>query len=287
MEILKSLDEKAKETRPFVLTIGNFDGVHEGHRFLLEHAKELAKREGIALAALTFENHPSTLLRPNHPALLLTTPLHKERLLKKLGVDLLISLHFTKELSLLTAQQFLTLVHERLPFRTLVLGYDAKIGNDRLSDGEQLNQIARMLHFQIESLAPRMHDKDPISSSRIRHALQEGNLKEVEILLGRPFSYLFSYAKEGFSLEGLATPLFGTYAAAVQGKYPAVALIHYRKEKGTHVPFLELTPIPQNENCLEIILLDYLHPEQTTDSSEKQKELLQKDLSTAALLINN
>src|SRR5437870_1942743 len=131
MKVIPSLNEANGFPHPVILTIGNFDGVHLGHQAVLNAVKEKAKIEQLPSAVITFENHPSTILRPNHPFLSLTSLPHKLKLFEKLGIDLVVVLRFTLNFSEQSAETFLHTVHQNLPFRELILGYDAKFGHDR------------------------------------------------------------------------------------------------------------------------------------------------------------
>src|SRR4051812_40273428 len=116
MKILRSLEKPADLPQPVILTIGNFDGVHLGHQTILNAVKTKAQTEQLSSALITFENHPSTILRPNHPIPLLTSIDHKLKLFQDLAIDIVIVLNFTLPFSHQSAETFLKSVYRTLPF---------------------------------------------------------------------------------------------------------------------------------------------------------------------------
>ena len=169
-----------------VVTIGVFDGVHLGHRHLLER---LIQRSGPAAVptVLTFSNHPSAVLRPGQPVSFLTSPDEKARLLKEYGAGLVISLEFTTELSQVPATEFARLLNTHLNLKGLVVGPDFAFGRGREGTAEFLQAIGQELGFWVETVDPLLVDGSPVRSRRIREAMSGGDLETGNTLLGRKF----------------------------------------------------------------------------------------------------
>ena len=173
--------------RETVVTVGVFDGVHQGHRHLLGRLVELAGTKYIP-PVLTFSNHPVTVLRSDIVVKAITTPEEKARLLRDTGVGLVISLEFTMELAQVSAADFTSLLVESLGMKGLVLGPDTALGHNREGDLEFLIKRGEDLGFWVESVAPFAMNGQPIKSRNIRHAVSQGDLATCNRFLGRTFS---------------------------------------------------------------------------------------------------
>ncbi len=203
MRIVRSLDKL-----PYALTIGNFDGFHRGHQYLIS----ALKKTGLPTAVLTFSNHPSEILKSESPAPLLCTPEHKLRLLEQAGVDLVIFLPFTKELAAESYDHFLKNLKEHLCFTHLILGKGSALGNRQLGVQDKVEALGKTLSFDAEYIDKFLE----VSSGAIRKALLAGDLATVHLLLGRPFS-IYTTAAAEISLKGLCLPPDGTYAVSIEG----------------------------------------------------------------------
>lgn len=185
---IESLEEFKNARQPLVLTIGNFDGVHRGHRALLSQARSIAGSEG-AVIVITFRNHPSEILQPENPISTLCTVDQKIALLKECGVDQVILLPFTRQLAKYSAESFVERVRQFIPFSHLVLGHDAKIGHNRQGNRLEMQELGMEWGFTPYYLNEYRYEGKPVSSTYIREALQKGKLAEVEELLGRPYRF--------------------------------------------------------------------------------------------------
>jgi riboflavin kinase / FMN adenylyltransferase len=189
MQIYRHLSELPPAGAPVVATIGNFDGVHLGHRFVIAEVIERARFLGGTSIAITFDPHPARVLRPETPIRLLTPRQRKLELLAETGLDATLVLPFTQELCHTSARDFatntlvegvhITEIHEGDNFR---FGYHAE------ADIHSLAELGRELGFQTVAYAPRTVRGGPVSSSRIRALLEIGNVSAARALLGRPFS---------------------------------------------------------------------------------------------------
>lgn len=172
-----------------VATIGFFDGVHRGHQFILAQVKEEAERCGMTSAVVTFSNHPLTVVRPGFEPLLLSSPEEKKQLIMNTGIDRVEMLHFSQEMSMLSAEAFMIQVlKERLNGRKLIIGYDNRIGHDRL-EFNGLVTVGRKIGIEvIQAKEYKEEAATKFSSSVIRQALQEGDIKTANQVLGRNYS---------------------------------------------------------------------------------------------------
>lgn len=187
MEIIEKLEDYAHLKGSLALTIGTFDGMHRGHQAVLQNVLRLASPDGHT-CAITFSNHPSTVLMPNEPICLLTTLEHKIALFEKTEINTLLLLPFTKYLAKHSAASFIENVRQFIPFTHLVLGHDATLGRDRQGNRSVMMELGDQWGFSVHYLEEFRYEGRPISSTLIRTLLQEGNLDRVEELLARPYS---------------------------------------------------------------------------------------------------
>lgn len=171
----------SKET---VVTVGVFDGVHEGHRHLLRQVVELAGDQYIP-TVVTFSNRPITVLRPGTKPSYLTTLEQRIDLIKQQGIELVVCLDFTEEFSQVTAAEFVTALSESLKMKGLVLGPDSALGKGRQGDLPFMKQQGEGLGFWAQSVEPLEIEGQPVKSRRVRDALTDGNVAACPELLGR------------------------------------------------------------------------------------------------------
>jgi riboflavin kinase/FMN adenylyltransferase len=171
-----------------LLTIGVFDGVHLGHRYLIDQLKKLARQQGLLTGVVTFRRHPQEVLLPQTKLPFLTNLDQRTNLLKNEGVKAIITLSFTRELAQLSAQQFVTLLIKYLRMRGLVTGPDFALGQNREGNTDALRRLGQEMGFSVTVVPPIMINDNVVSSTAIRKALAQGDMKQVQNLLGRPFS---------------------------------------------------------------------------------------------------
>ena len=170
-----------KET---VVTIGVFDGVHQGHRHLLRQVVQLAGDRYVP-TVITFSNRPITVLRPGTEPSYLTTLDQRVDLIKQQGIELFVCLEFTLELAQVTAADFAKVLAESLNMKGLVLGPDSAVGKDRQGDLAFMQQQGEQLGFWARSVEPFEIEGQPVKSRRIRDAVSNGNMAVCPELLGR------------------------------------------------------------------------------------------------------
>ncbi len=174
--------------RESMVAIGVFDGVHLGHKYLISRLKELAGQQGRSSVVITFDKHPHEVLKPNSQPLFLTDASEKAELLSKEGVDAVIVLNFTLELSRLSARDFVNILLAKLKMRGLVMGPDFALGKRGEGSIPALRQIGEELGFSVTAI-PAVHiGSDIVSSTAIRGAMASGDMEKVQSMMGRPFS---------------------------------------------------------------------------------------------------
>ena len=195
MQIIR--DTSAINPEPSVATIGFFDGVHLGHRFLIEQVKELAKDQGLRSALITFPVHPRQVMKSDYRPELLTTPEEKIELLKAQGVDYCIMLDFTVELSQLSALSFMKdILQQRYNVSTLIIGYDHRFGHNRSEGFEDYVRYGQQIGMNVYRAQACMIDDLNISSSLVRTHLLEGKIDLSTRYLG------YNYSIEGVVVGG-------------------------------------------------------------------------------------
>jgi len=176
---------------PTVLTIGNFDGLHRGHQALLAHQVQLAKTMAQPgsphpqTGLITFEPHPLSVLRPDQPLQLLTTPQERLKLAIDLGIDFGVLQTFTPKVAQLEAREFMRLLCQNLGMTALVVGPDFALGRNRSGDRNTLQRLGEELGYHLHVVEPVGWQGRPVRSSIVRQTLQQGNVAEAAELLGR------------------------------------------------------------------------------------------------------
>jgi riboflavin kinase / FMN adenylyltransferase len=252
-----------KDDRGAVVTIGTFDGVHRGHRAVLEEITRRAERTGRRSVLVTFHPHPLNIVRPEIAPRLLTIPAEKKEFLAESGLQYAVFLAFTRELQNYSARRFVEeILLERLGMKELVIGYDHGFGRGREGNVDTMKQLGAELGFEVDVVGEVRVGSDSISSSRIRQALEQGDVISAAHGLGRPYSVqgpvvqgMQRGRKLGFPTANISigdpdklVPLEGIYA--VQGVVD-----------GQHLPgLLHLGPRPTFSGyppSVELHLLDW------------------------------
>ncbi len=229
MKIYRSIDEISEPLTNPVVTIGNFDGVHLGHRQIFQRIKRSAAGLGGVSLVITFIPHPLKVLAPERSPRLINTYPEKETLIEASGVDYLLTIPFTFEFAAISAADFVreTLVR-RIGIKELVIGYDYAFGHNRQGNADFLRQLGRELGFAVEVLEPLGDGNIVYSSSMVRKQIESGDVRGVVPLLGRHFTIGGSVVHGchrgkglGFPTANLATdqeliPGYGVYAVKVK-----------------------------------------------------------------------
>jgi riboflavin kinase/FMN adenylyltransferase len=253
--------------RPCAVTIGAYDGVHTGHRLVIDRVRRVAAEQGLASAVITFDQHPAAVVRPESAPVLLTDPDQKLELLAETGVDYVLLVHFDRDRAEETAEDFVREVLVGcLDTKAVVVGHDFHFGYKRLGSVPLLHDMGAGLGFDVTGL--RLFsgglDRDPISSTRIRGLLAEGAVGEAASLLGRPHQVRGVVAGGdrrgrllGFPTANVAVP--APIALPADGVYAG----WYRRPDGLRRPAaisLGRRPTYYDESSLrllEVYLLDF------------------------------
>jgi riboflavin kinase / FMN adenylyltransferase len=271
--------------RGAVVAIGNFDGVHLGHRAVIELARDIANSEHAPLGVLTFEPHPRQFFRPEADPFRLMNAAARAHRLEKLKVEKLLELPFNLALSSLSAQEFASqILHGQLGLRHVVVGADFQFGKSRLGHAADLVRFGAELGFGV-TIAPMVTlPTGEVSSTAIRAALSDGKPREAAAMLGHWHRIEgpvirgdqrgrdLGFPTANMSITGLHPPRFGVYAVKVDvldgahsGSYNGAASIGVRPMFGVNSPNCESYLFDFKGDLyganLSVALIDYLRPE--------------------------
>ncbi len=260
--ILHSIPELKSLLNPLVIAAGVFDGVHLGHQTLIRRALEDARSYGASCVVLTFDPHPAQFLRPSRAPHLLTSTSHKIRLLQDLGIQYFLILPFNAELAGLSAHRFVELLVQNAPsLCEICVGYNWNFGKGRKGNVDLLRQLGPELGFQVIEIGMVEMEGEAISSTRIRHAIQRGDLSSAAKYLGREYTILGTVATGeargrfiGFPTANLAAhnelfPPNGVYAVHV--------LLEGKVHRGVANIGIRPTVSSSTQRLLEVHLLDF------------------------------
>jgi riboflavin kinase/FMN adenylyltransferase len=214
-----------------IVALGNFDGFHLGHQAVVRRAVERAREDSRPVLVATFDPHPVRFFKPDIAPFRLTTLDQRQRLFAAAGADAMLVFHFDAELARTSAEDFVgTLLAETIGAAGVVTGDDFTFGRGRAGNIEVLRQLGDASGISVDTVAPVIEGGEPVSSSRIRDALQAGDCETATRLLTRPFTIEGSvehgdkrgrelgYPTANLSLGNYLRPRFGIYA--VRGRLP-------------------------------------------------------------------
>lgn len=179
---------KENNSNHTVLTIGTFDGVHIGHQKIIKRLVEVSKIKNLTPSLLTFFPHPRMVLQKDADIKLINTIDEKKDILKQFGISNLVIKEFTKEFSRLTAEDFVkNILVENLKAKHIIIGYDHHFGRNRNANIDDLKQFGKDFNFEVEEISKQDINDVAVSSTKIRAALQEGDIKTANTYLGYNF----------------------------------------------------------------------------------------------------
>ncbi|GIW40396.1 MAG: riboflavin biosynthesis protein [Candidatus Binatia bacterium] len=188
MRLVRGLHRVPEEARRRVVTIGNFDGVHLGHREICRVVSERAKEYAADSLALTFYPHPLAVLAPEKAPELLLRFSDRLRLLFEAGIEVVVAQRFTREFSRIPAEEFVRRhLVEKLGAVHVVVGHNVRFGRDRRGDGNLLRECGAKLGFSVDVVGPVRVGETVVSSTTIRKAVLDGDMDRARALLGRPY----------------------------------------------------------------------------------------------------
>ena len=284
---------------PTVATIGFFDGVHLGHRYLINQVKIAASQCGWCSSIITFPVHPRQVIQSDYQPSLLSSPEEKIELLASTGIDNCILLPFTRELSQLTAWEFMQLLYDKYKVRMLVIGYDHRFGHNRAETFEDYCRYGRELGIHIMQATAYTQEQDKVSSSAIRRALLSGEVSTAMKYLGYNYfmqgTVVSGYQvgrKIGFPTANLQVdfpnkliPAIGVYAVrvSVNGQnYKGMLNIGHRPtlNNGTNLSIeVHILDFEGDiyQQPMRIEFVDFLRPEAKFNSVDELALQIQKD----------
>lgn len=264
MQIIDLTFKKETGLSEVVGTLGFFDGVHIGHRHLIEQVKAEAKRLGLPSAVITFPVHPRKVLQADYQPKLLCGYEEKLEQLATTGVDYCISLPFTTELSKLDAEDFIAKVlHERIHVNTLLIGYDHRFGRNREHGFDQYVEHGEKVGMNVIQASEMRVDDEDVSSSRIRRLLMKGDIETANRLL------TYNYTLSGKIVEGYQvgrTIGFPTANVKAWEKYKVVpllgvyaVLVHFQGKTLQGMLYIGTRPTLQDDSeiSVEVNIFDF------------------------------
>jgi len=306
MQVEEELAQLSPE-RDMLLTIGVFDGVHLGHKHLISQLKELARQQNLLSGVVTFRLHPQEVLLPQTKLPFLTNLSQRTSLLKDAGVEAIVTLSFSSELAQLSARQFISLLKKYLRMRGLVIGPDFTLGRNREGNTNTLRTLGQNMNFSVTVVPPIMINDEVVSSTAIRNALADGDMKRVHDLAGRPFSLggcviagVGRGIELGFPTANLdigpeqALPAEGVYAtrAYIDDKaYHSMTNIGKRPTFGSGQRTVEVYVLDYHSDLygreLKIDIIERLRGERQFDTAQELKKQITEDVKQGRAILNS
>lgn len=297
------------ETAFFCATIGFFDGVHQGHRFLLQQVGEAARLHGLKTMAVTFADHPRRTLQTDYRPRLLTTTETKLSLLADCGLDACAVLQFTPEMAALSAREFMQrYLFDCLRVRCLVIGYDHRFGAGRNEGFADYCAYGREMGMEVTAARPLCNEEYTVSSSVVRRFLENGCVEKARECLGRYYHLRGTVVSGHHMGHGLGFPtanlcpehpdllvpacgVYAVYAETGCGRYPAMLNIGHRPTLNNgNDRSIEAHLFGFDGNLygqtLTLQFVGRLRNEQKFDSLDQLKAQLQKDESQALQILS-
>jgi len=303
MHTLTRIEDLAAVPGPIFLAIGVFDGVHLGHRAVIERALIDARKAGGTAVVATFDPHPARILRPDRAPRILTSTPHKQRLIRDLGVEHLLILPFSREFAETEPEKFLQdLAEAGRPLREICVGHEWCFGKNRAGNLALMAEVGRQLGFEEVGVPAVQIDGEVASSTLIRHAIEAGDLARAARFLGREYAILGTVVrgeqlgrKLGFPTANLAAhneqfPPNGVYAVDVQrngtklrgvaniGVRPTIANVSGERLLEVHLFDFDGDLYGYD---LEVTFSRFLRPEQKFASLDALKAQIAADVAAA------
>ncbi len=303
-----SVEEELARLSPnkgMVLTIGVFDGVHLGHKYLISRLTEHAKQQNSLSGVVTFRQHPQEVLSPRTKLPCLTTLAERIRLIKDEGVDEIVVLPFTHGLADLSARQFISSLQKYLRMQGLVIGPDFALGKNREGNASTLHALGQDMNFTVIVTPPIIINGEVVSSTAIRNALANGDMKRVHSLIGRYFSVsgrvttgTHRGVQLGFPTANLeldpeqALPADGVYATWVHidnKAYESMTNIGKRPTFGSNQRMVEVHVLDYHGDLygheLKIDIIERLRDEKRFSTAEELRKQIAEDVKQGRAIL--
>ncbi len=309
MELIKDLDSIKNPYKNAVVTIGNFDGVHKGHQAILHQVLEHAEAINGTSVAITFEPHPMKVLSSNGSPPLITLFEQKVELISQTGIDVLVSIPFTREFAEVTAAEFVEdILLSRIGMKAIVIGRDYKFGRNRQGSVDFLKEYQKKYDIEVivADWIPVSHKYlERISSTRVREIVQEGRVEDAWHLLGRYYQIrgeVMTGRRRGGPMLGFPTaniklvdelcPKMGVYAVTVEWrgkKYKGVANIGYAPTFDDHLFTVEVHLFDFHEDIygekIKVNFIKRIRDEKKFADIEELSDQIRKDIEGAEKLL--
>jgi riboflavin kinase/FMN adenylyltransferase len=298
--------ERLEPKSDTVLTIGVFDGVHSGHKYLLAKLIEQSNNNKLISGVITFKQHPHTLFNPQSSPPLLTNLTQKTKLIMDAGIQSIIALTFTNEIAQTEARQFIYLLQKHLKMHNLILGPDFTLGRNQEGNIDFLRLLEKDMDFTL-TLVPHLKiDGEIVSSTAIRDALSKGDIGKANRMLGRPFSIeggVISGNRRGIELgfptanlkieAECAIPsdgIYATWAYVDKQRYPSVTNIGKRPSFDNNDKTIEVYIMGFNDNLyhqqLKIDIIEKLRSERKFITTDALRRQIADDVEKANVLLS-
>ncbi|MCU7499330.1 MAG: bifunctional riboflavin kinase/FAD synthetase [Bacteroidota bacterium] len=297
------------EDKNTVVTIGTFDGFHLGHKEIVNRALMSASKQGGRNFLVTFEPHPRSVVSRDFDLKLLTTLDEKLKLFEEAGIENVLVINFTPELSKLTSDEFFERYISKIGLNELVIGYDHRLGRNRDGDENKLREIGLRYSFDVTIVHAVTIDGDTVSSTKVRQAILDGNIEKANKYLGRNYSFKGTVVKGAMRGRTLGFPTANIASAGKEKLLPArgvyvveivvsgspkhgVMNIGMRPTFGdTPELITEINIFNMSEDIygesVEVSVLQKLRPERKFSSREELIRQIEEDKKTALNFINN
>ncbi len=307
MIVWNGIERVPGATPPVVATIGNFDGVHVGHRAILDSAVAAARRKGLLSVLVTFEPHPLAVVDPGRKPRLLMTRRQKLEALEAAGLDAVLILEFTPEVAALDGEEFFSShLGARLPLSAVHVGENFRFGHGRAGDLALLRKIGATRGFEVVGVAPVILGQEVVSSSAIRKAVEEGDVERARRMLGRPFAVsgevvrgegrgrTLEFPTANVDVENEMVPRRGVYvteAVVLALRLPSVTNVGIRPTFGGSEMTVETHLIDFEDDLygerMEVRFLARIRDEQRFTGASELADQIARDRAAAVAFFHN
>jgi len=308
MKVYQHLDEIERDPNT-VLTIGTFDGIHLGHQEILKKLFERSRFHKARSFLITFHPHPRKVIAKANDLKILSTPTEKTLILEKMGLENLFIINFTKEFSQQSPMEFFkNFVISKIGLKEIVIGHDHKFGKGREGTSETLKKLGNDFHFELSMVDEFKLNGETISSTKLRHAIMNGDMKQANLFLGRTYSFsgtvisgdkrgrLLGYPTANIKLDDndKLLPGLGIYAAEVivaNQKFAGLLSIGKRPtfyDNGEIVPEVYIYKFDKNiyDKKITVNVLDQIRKEEKFSSPEELINQMNKDREAGIKIFN-
>ncbi len=307
MKIIRNIDNIPENLTGSIVTIGNFDGIHLGHREIFRKLVREARERNKKSVVITFDPHPQKIIHPERRPFFLLSPLNEKLdLIKSCDVDAVILITFSIEFAGITAEEFVeNILWKKLRLSKLLIGYDYAFGKGKEGDAEFLKASGRKLGFQVEEIGAVKTDGMISSSTGIRLAILDGNVKQASEMLGRPYGVTGSVVKGyrrgtdiGYPTANIKSekviPATGVYAIIAELediRHPGVINIGYNPTFGNEEISAEVHLLDFEGDIygkdITVLFIDRLRDEIKFKSPEELARQIKKDIERAREILSS